>query len=171
MMGQERLDFDMGKREFVVQRAVVEKHEKGTKTLFSKRTIRMLDMAVEAYERQLQIAPLNNGKLWLHPCSNEPIIVYEHVNNALKTICKKADVRYRPSKQLRHSYASNRIMSGANLYDVAEQMGHKKKNGQVSIEMLMKHYATYIKQAAGLECGSYGKTVSKSHVPLQGIER
>jgi len=50
-------------------------------------------------------------------------------------------------------------MSGANLYDVAEQMGHKKKNGQVNIEILIKHYGTYIEQTAGLDEGTYGNNL------------
>lgn len=39
-------------------------------------------------------------------------------------------------------------MAGNNLYAIADQLGHRNKNGQVSIEMIFKHYGTYIKQVA-----------------------
>jgi integrase len=72
--------------------------------------------------------------------------------NAFLALCKKAGVRYRGPNQCRHTYASLRIQGApeqgiprGNLWDIAKQLGHIKKNGEPNIEMLMEHYGALIR--------------------------
>jgi len=56
---------------------------------------------------------------------------------------EKAQLRYRPPKQTRHTYASIRISEepNLNLFQLADQMGH------VGTDMINRHYAVFIKDA------------------------
>lgn len=169
MMGLEWADIDISTRTALVQRAVVTRAEKDTKTEGSTRRIKLLPLAEQALTAQKEVTLLQGGKVFINPVTGMAITDYEEINNAMQVICRRAKIRYRPAGQLRHSYASNRLMSGANLYDVADQMGHRNRKGQVSIEMVIKHYGTYIEQVAGLT-GSYG-TCAESEIELQAIDK
>ena len=168
LMGLEWPDVDLIKDQIAIERAVVERQVKGPKTAGSRRLIDLSAVARAAFETQRAATQLAGERVFIDPATGANLVDYETVNKALKSICKRAGIRYRPSEQFRHTYATNRLSTGANLHDIAEQMGHRKRNGQVSIEMILKHYGTYIRQADGMT-GSFG-TRTPPGLDLQAVE-
>lgn len=146
MMGQEWPDMDFRKRNFKVQRAIAERRLKSVKTKGSERTVNMNDLCLEAYQRQRELTGLRNERIWQNNWK-EDLIDYETINNWLKKYCKLLNIRYRSSKQLRKSYASNRLSQSKSIqevYDIAASMGHRGKGGNVDITTLLKDYTDYM---------------------------
>lgn len=147
MMGQEWPDFSLKDRKFKVQRAVAERRLKGTKTDGSERILDMNDYCLEAYKEQWNITGWANKRVWRNPTKGGDLVDYETINGWLMKLCKLADIRYRSSKQLRKSYACNRLSQSKTIqeiYEVAAVLGHRGKGGNVDITTLMKDYADYM---------------------------
>ena len=122
-----------------VQRAVVVKQEKGTKTAAGTREVLLLPAAREALEAQKAHTFLAGHRVFHNPKSGQP---WETDAQIRKTswiyVLKKAGVRYRNPYQTRHTYASTLLSKGENPWWVANQMGH------VDVEMIFRHYGKWI---------------------------
>ncbi|OAI59019.1 integrase [Ralstonia solanacearum] len=122
-----------------VQRAVVVKTEKDTKTEAGTRDVILLPLARAALEAQKPHTFLAEKRVFHNPRTGEP---WETDGQIRKTcwayILKRAGVRYRNPYQTRHTYASTLLSAGENPWWVAGQMGH------VDVEMIFRHYGKWI---------------------------
>jgi integrase len=124
-----------------IDAAIVEGRKKETKTTSSERMIGLLPMAYKALQDQKIInRPEWSEYVFVNPVTKRHYRHNDETGERLKTLCKKAGVRYRNQYQTRHSYASNLLSGGENIYYVANQLGHK------NIEMVMRVYGHYIEQ-------------------------
>jgi integrase len=129
-----------------VQRAVVVKQEKDTKTEAGTRDVVLLPLARAALEAQKEHTFLAHKRVFHNPRTGKP---WETDAQIRKTcwvyILKRAGVRYRNPYQTRHTYASTLLSAGENPWWLAGQMGH------VDVEMIFRHYGKWIpdSQAGG----------------------
>jgi integrase len=139
-------DIDMTKQQASVKSAVVERFEKGTKTAAGTRRVDLAPMALTALiDEYNQSAVLGKGRagndhVFWNPVLKRPITDYDHSGRAWLYIETKAAIRHRNQYQHRHSYCSNMLSGGENIFYMATQMGH------VDTEMITKHYAKWIEQ-------------------------
>lgn len=122
-----------------VQRAVVVKTEKETKTEAGMRDVVLLPLARAALEAQKAHTLLEGKRVFHNPRTGKP---WETDGQIRKTcwvhILKRAGVRYRNPYQTRHTYASTLLSAGENAWWLAGQMGH------VDVEMIFRHYGKWI---------------------------
>jgi integrase len=139
LMALEWKDIDWNKGLVHISRAMVEKHEKCTKTEAGKRTIILLPPAREALIAQKTYTFLEGNKVFHHPHLHKPWQTNAQIRRIYWTnALKKAGVRYRNPYQTRHSYASMLLSAGENMLWVAKQMGH------CDTEMIMKTYGKWL---------------------------
>lgn len=147
LIGLEWGDIDWLKGLVRVQRAIVAKTEKGTKTEAGTRDVMLLPMARAALEAQKSLTLLAGGRVFYNPYTSKP---WETDAQIRKTswihILKKAGVRYRNPYQTRHTYASMLVSAGENPWWIAQQMGH------VDVEMVFRHYGKWMPSK---EAGQY----------------
>lgn len=142
-----------------IDRNIVAGVEKGPKTDAGERDVELTAIAVAALQRQRARAFREGGQVWREPRTmletrpgwskeggkrrkvalHQPWASDHQIrNNSYEHVMRKAKVRWRNMYQIRHTYASTHASNGANLFWLAEQMGHK------TIEMLITHYARWI---------------------------
>lgn len=132
-------DIDWKKGEVRVQRAVVERMEKSTKTEAGVRSVVLLPPASEALKAQKPYTYLHSDTVFHHPRKGQPWETDKQIReSAWKPLLKKCGIRYRNPYQTRHTYASFLISQGEHLWWIASQMGH------VNVEMILKHYGKWI---------------------------
>ncbi len=131
---------DWEKREIKIDKAIVERGSKGTKTEAGTRVVDLTPMAYQALKSQKARTYLQSHLVWLHPHTGDPISDYETSQKPFDHIQKLAGVRRRTQRQTRHSYASNMLSGGENIYLVSKQMGH------ADVVITMKTYATWVEQ-------------------------
>lgn len=124
-----------------VQRAVVERKLKETKTKAGTRDVILIPSAMDALNDQKKYSFLEGKFVFMRPKQRGSFIDYEHLERPWKYILKRAKVHYRNPYQTRHTYASQLLSGGENPLFVAQQMGHK------STEMVMRHYGRWVEQA------------------------
>lgn len=124
-----------------VQRAVVAKATKGTKTKAGVRDVMLLPHARAALENQKEFTFLAGARVFHNPRTGDPWETDGQIRKtSWKYILKKAGVRYRNPYQTRHTYASTLLSRGENPLWLATQMGH------VDVEMITRHYGKWIPQ-------------------------
>tara|TARA_R110000824_G_scaffold163974_4_gene339964 strand:- start:1342 stop:2445 length:1104 start_codon:yes stop_codon:yes gene_type:complete len=133
-------DFAWKEMAFRVQRAVVERQEKETKTDSSNRNVLLLPMAHKAALDQKAHTFTWSDYVFINPRTRRPFCDYEETAAVFKWLQKKAGIRYRNQYQTRHTYASHLLSGGENPYRVAAQLGHK------SVEMVMRVYGKWVEQ-------------------------
>ncbi|QPI52885.1 site-specific integrase [Massilia antarctica] len=139
LIGLEWGDIDWIHGQVRVQRAVVAKTEKGTKTEAGKRDVLMLPLARAALQAQKEHTFLIGGRVFHNPRTCTPWETDAQIRKTCWTaILKKAGVRYRNPYQTRHTYASRMLSAGENPWWVAKQMGH------VDVEMVFRHYGKWM---------------------------
>jgi integrase len=124
-----------------VQRAVVERTLKETKTKAGTRDVILLPAALDALKDQKQYSFVGGEFVFVRLRQRGPLIDYEHLERPWKHIIKTAKVHYRNPYQAQHTYASQLLSGGENPLFVAQQMGHK------TTEMIMRHYGRWVEQA------------------------
>lgn len=118
-------DVDLDAGTVRVRAAVVCRQRKGPKTAAGNRTVQLASIAVDALRAQRAHTLLKGGTVFENPNTGEAwtgdqVVGKWHWQQALK----RAGVRYRPGKQLRHTYASTMLSAGEPLRWVAFQLGH-----------------------------------------------
>lgn len=122
-----------------VNRAVVEKQEKCTKTEAGERNVMLLPPALDALQAQKFYTFLQDKRIFHNPRTKQPWETHAQIRKTCwKYILKKAGVRYRNPYQTRHTYASMMLSSGENMLWLAKQMGHR------DTEMVIKTYGKWI---------------------------
>ena len=124
-----------------VQRAVVERKLKETKTKAGTRDVILIPSALGALKDQKQYSFVGGEFVFVRPNERGSFVDYEHLERPWKHILKRAKVHYRNPYQTRHTYASQLLSGGENPLFVAQQMGHK------TTEMIMRHYGRWVEQA------------------------
>lgn len=122
-------DVDLRKKEVRVRKSITQA-AKGkaevTKTLSSKRTVRLLAPALAAVKAQKAHTYLKGEELFQNPRTGERWQSEQPIRKTLWIpALKKAQVRYRYPYQTRHTYASMMLSAGEHPMWVAQQMGHK----------------------------------------------
>jgi integrase len=144
LIGLEWDDIDWIRGRVRVQRAVVVKTEKCTKTEAGTRDVLLLPLAKEALLAQKEFTFLQGQRVFHNPYTGRP---WETDNQIRRTswipLLKKAGVRYRNPYQTRHTYASTLLSANENPWWVAKQMGH------VDVEMVFRHYGKWIPNKQG----------------------
>ncbi len=158
-------DVDWDQREIHIQRAVVERQLKETKTRASNRKVLLLPAAYDALTHQKQFSLVGSDYIFVRPDDKGSFIDYEHLERPWKHILKTAKVRYRNPYQTRHTYASQLLSGGENPLFVAQQMGHK------TTEMIMRHYGRWVEQGDQRQrhvfVSDFGQGVKEPQPPYQ----
>lgn len=119
-------DIDWLRGTMRVARAMREGRVKVPKTQAGERDVKLLPPAIAALERQKARTYLAGAHIWRNTRTQEP---WNGDGPIRKTVwqyaLKRAGVRYRGPKQLRHTFASWMLSAGENPLWVAKQMGHK----------------------------------------------
>lgn len=136
-------DVDLVNGMISVRRAKVRKQVKAPKTKAGRRTVPLLEPALNAVLAQRQHTQLAGAEVFLNPRTGEP---WEHDGPIRKTAwqptLKSAGVRYRYPYQMRHTFASTLLSAGENPVWVASMMGHKDWT------MIVRTYGRWIPSVA-----------------------
>lgn len=145
-----------------VQRAVVERKLKETKTKAGTRDVILLPSALDALKDQKQFSLVGGEFVFVRPRQRGSFVDYEHLERPWRHILKRAKVRYRNPYQTRHTYASQLLSGGENPLFVAQQMGHK------TTEVIMRHYGRWVEQAEKKHqhvfVSGFGQSASKTNI-------
>lgn len=99
------------------------------KTLAGNRFIDLSDLALAALQRQKALSFLADGVIFLNPQTDEAWTGDRQVRETMwRPALKKAGVRYRRPYQLRHYFASSRVMTATTIGEimyVSQQLGHR----------------------------------------------
>ena len=97
-----------------------------TKTEAGERTVDLLPDAIAALQSQKAHTWLQGDAIFLNPNTHQRWQSDKTLRSrSWTTLLKRAGVRYRPPKQMRHTYASMMLMAGESPQWVATQMGHR----------------------------------------------
>lgn len=61
---------------------------------------------------------------WVFSDEEGERLTYDSVRSRLKTICKRAGVKYQPTHANRHTFTTNLIEAGADIKVVSKILGH-----------------------------------------------
>lgn len=118
-------DVDLDAGTVRVRAAVVCRQRKRPKTEAGNRTVQLAALASDALRAQRAHTLLKGGTVFENPNTGEPWTSDQVVGKwHWRPTLKRAGVRYRPGRQLRHTYASTMLSAGEPLRWVAFQLGH-----------------------------------------------
>jgi integrase len=121
----------------------VRKQIKAPKTKAGRRTVQLLQPAIDALQAQREHTRLRGEEVFMNPRTGEPWL---HDGPIRKTAWQpalvRAEVRYRYPYQTRHTFASTLLSAGENPVWVASMMGHK------DWAMIIKVYGRWIPSVA-----------------------
>jgi integrase len=137
LMALEWRDIDMKNKLIHITRARVAGKTKGPKT---KAGFRLVDLSAEAMAALDGVAG-RDGLVFPNPNTGEVYARENTIRKAWAKILKRAGVKYRNPYQTRHTYASQLLSSGANMWWVARQMGHS------SLTPIINFYGRWIPDA------------------------
>jgi integrase len=142
------IDFDRGVA--TVNKAARGKRRKAPKTRAGNREVKLLPPALEALQRQKAYTRLLHREVFLDP-GTRPVgndkakprapaawTADKQIRVRWVAALAAAGIRYRPPKQLRHTYATWMLMAREDPLWVAGQMGH------ADVSITLKVYAKYI---------------------------
>jgi|TARA_B110000285_G_scaffold35145_1_gene37640 integrase len=109
------------------------------KTQHSIRDVELHGPALEALKQMKQFTFLEGGIIFRNPFDGLPWNGDSPVRKKWKGLLKKAGVRYRAPKQVRHTYASTALMEGEDTGYVCDQLGHEDES------VTFRHYNQFIK--------------------------
>lgn len=130
---------DFQKKEIVIDGANVYDEESDTTKTFESRTVKLTSKALEALERQKAYTYLQGQHVFHDPKTNKPWAYAKitDVRSFWEITLKKLGIRYRRPYNMRHTYATIGLMSGAKPGFLAKQLGH-------SLRMFFTVYAKWI---------------------------
>jgi integrase len=138
-------DIDWVKEEICITKGRVRGHEGKPKTKSSIRTIPMLPQVKEVLtelksqlSKKSQTVASLTGYVFVDK-KGQPID--KHLDRIWARALRDAQLRHRPSYQLRHTFASQCIIQGFPLPFIAKILGHS------TIDTLVRHYAGWIDSA------------------------
>lgn len=163
LIGLRWADVDFESRLIRVRKSVVQSREKSPKTFAGVREVEMSAQAFEALQNQLAITE-SRIRVFSHPKTGMVLKNCHQLYHLWAEVISRAQLRFRPPRQTRHTYASLLIKErGVNLFWLASQMGH------TGIEMINRHYVTFIKENAAYAGNTVGMATghetSSTNVP------
>ncbi len=136
-------DVDLHNRLLSVRRAKVRQQVKAPKTKAGRRTVQLLQPALDALLAQRQHTQLQGDEVFHNPRTGAPWLHDGPIRKtAWQPTLKRAEVRYRYPYQTRHTFASTLLSAGENPVWVASMMGHK------DWAMIIKVYGRWIPSVA-----------------------
>lgn len=111
---------------------------KGPKTEAGRREVKLLPPALEALQRQKPLTRMLHKEIFLNPETQAAWGHDKPIRNRWREALIAAGARYRPPKQMRHTYASWMLNAGESPLWVSKQMGHS------DLAVTLKVYAKYI---------------------------
>jgi integrase len=136
-------DVDLHAGMLSVRRAKVRKQVKAPKTKAGRRTVQLLQPALDALRAQRQHTHLQGEEIFHNPRTGEPWLHDGPIRKtAWQPALRRAEVRYRYPYQTRHTFASTLLSAGENPVWVASMMGHK------DWAMIIKVYGRWIPSVA-----------------------
>jgi integrase len=120
-----------------------------TKNRYSRRTIKLIPVMLEALKSQLKIYEQFHGEYVFCSTNGYRVCTNNLRNRIWIPALKKAGILYREMKQTRHSFATNALSCGENPLWIAKVMGHR------DMDMIIKVYGKYIEDANGSKDGNY----------------
>jgi len=156
-------DVDRAAWQVRIDKAIVERKLKGTKTAAGTRLLQLLPRACQAVERQVTETFLAGAEVFWNPITMVPIRDYDESGRAWQYVHRRTGIRQRNQYQTRHSFASNLLSQGANFMKTAEQLGHK------DLEMLLRVYGRWIDQGKDLQAAgvTFGQTLPAATKPAE----
>lgn len=127
--------------------------EGGTKNRYSKRTIKLIPIMIQALKAQKKIYDQFKCEYFFCSTNGKRVDQSDLRRRVWSPSLKKADVKLREMKQTRHSFATNALSCGENPLWIAKVMGHRDTN------MIIKVYSKFIENAAGFKDGTNLNTV------------
>jgi len=129
-------DVDLERGTVRISKALRGTRLKAPKTKAGNRTLRLIQPALDALKRQQQHTRLMGRSVFLNPLWRPQKGARWHagqtgpwsektLRNAWEAACAAAGVRYRPPRQLRHTFASWTLSAGESVIWVARMMGHR----------------------------------------------
>ena len=116
LIGLEWEDIDLVNNRVRVQRAVVDKQIKVTKTRAGTREVTLFPPALASLVDQKKYTFLHSKRVFHNPKSDSPWETDKQIReSAWRPALKKAGIRYRNPYQTRHTYASMLASNGENL--------------------------------------------------------
>ncbi len=153
LIGLRWTDVDIKLRVIRVRQSVVRSREKAPKTSAGRRDVEMSDAALQSLQNQLPITG-SRVRVFSHPITEMVLRNSDDIYHLWEKVVARAQIRFRPPKQTRHTFASLLIKErGVNLFWLAGQMGH------TGIEMINRHYVTYIKENPAYADGTVGTAI------------
>lgn len=134
----DRVDFQA--KTVRVDEAFVLGKRKGTKTS-ETRDVELTADSLQALKAQKGHTFLVFKHVFTNPNTGEPYYNHQAPWLAMRACLKALGIRHRPAYNTRHTYATMLLMAGVNPYLVSKQLGH------ASLEMTLKVYAKWIKEA------------------------
>jgi len=146
-------DIDWGKGVLHVRRAMTldengKKIEGSTKNRYSRRTIKLIPVMLEALRSQKTICERYKGEYFFCTTTGGQVNLSNLRNRVWIPVMEKAGLEYREMKQTRHSFATVALSSMENPLWIAQVMGHR------NTEMIIKVYGKYIERAIGAQDGA-----------------
>ncbi len=123
-----------------VDEALVRQEVKSTKTN-KRRDVELMSESFAALTAQKKHTYLAGAHVFLNPRTNGPYYNQQAPWLRMCAALKGLGIRHRPAYNTRHTFATLNLMAGANPYWLKDQMGH------ASLEMLMKVYSKWIRNA------------------------
>jgi integrase len=124
------------------------KIEGSTKNRYSRRTIKLLPVMLDALRSQRTIYEMYKGEYFFCTTTGEQVNLSNLRNRVWIPAMEKAGLEYRELKQTRHSFATVALSSMENPLWIAQVMGHR------NTEMIIKVYSKYIERAIGTQDGA-----------------
>lgn len=132
-------NIDFIKQEMLIDAAKVYDEESNTTKTYAARKVRLNSRAIEALQRQKAYTFVGGDTVFHDPKTGYPW-AYSRITDVRSfwaTTLKHLGIRYRRPYNMRHTYATIGLMSGANPGFLAKQLGH-------SLKMFFSVYADWI---------------------------
>lgn len=130
-------DVDFVNRQIYINKGRVNGVQQDSTKTNKDRFVDLNETAFEALQNLKQLSYLRYDHVFICAETNENYNTQKSLYKHFKAAIKATGLRYRPSYNTRHTYATVCLMSGLNPVYVADQLGH-------SLVMLMKRYARWI---------------------------
>lgn len=132
-------DVDFQKREILIDGANVYDEEADSTKTYEARIVKLTNLAMDALERQKAHTLLAGAHVFHDPKTGRPWAYAKitDVRSFWEITLKRMGIRYRRPYNMRHTYATIGLMSGAKPGFLAKQLGH-------SLRMFFTVYAKWI---------------------------
>jgi integrase len=126
-----------------------------TKNKYSRRTIKLIPVMVDALKMQKKIYEQFEGENFFCSTTGNRINTSYLRQRVWQPALKKAGLDYREMKQIRHSFATNALSCGENPLWIARVMRHR------DTDMIIRVYVKYIENFNAPQNGSYLNDIYK----------